>query len=963
MSTNRNSAVLVACPRRTPVPVLGCLMAALAILAILATPALAGEPGFYSAGKFHPIVVSETEFAVEFNTATDRQAFDRQMRTSQVGVLEDVPWGSSSGRIAILRMPEGTASRMRVREMAGVRSVNRVYHMCAGGPAILSSGDIVVCLNGNLSDAERAAFFEQYRVDVVGEVPGLPCTYVVTPNGEAMDAELDTANALYCDDRTKYAHPDMRLPIDRRQVDIVFGPDPFFNQQWHMFDSTVGIDMFGAWARTVGGNVVIGQLDDACDVEHEDLIFNYGGISQDISINAQNATAANPQQEGDRHGTATMGIMVGSSNNNVGVVGIALGASFTASRGLSDFVTTSQIASAYNFARNANVDVHNNSWGFEAGTPNPDVIANAVETAFREGRDGLGIVVCFAAGSGAGLNEDDPTGVEVSAGEELATLRSVIGVGASNGQGEVASYSNFGQDIDVLAPSNDFPINETFLPWIVTTDNTDGAFVDSGYNDGGFADGRTDLADPNYTKWFGGTSAAAPQVAGLAALILSLEPAYTAVDVRNIIEHTCDKIPNEDVYNGTTNRSLRYGYGKINAGTAVEATFDGFFWPERVANVKVVGNTIFWNKDDDIRVLGLEEFGVPTTSVLVVESAEPIAARPLDTQSYTVGQEVADGVRVVANLDTEQYTFEEPVDTRYFGIYSVTRTRRRGLTYGFGVSVTSDGTVIDSGTLEIDGNGDGDGDGGDGDLPPGSIKPSVTIQVSPLSGTSPLQVAFVGNAQSDIEIPNDGFLWDFGDGVTSKERVTTHLYTVASGTRRFFARLTATDVEGNVGARSVAIDVTAPADGGSSGDGGAGASVSIRISDPSSMASDISAGFAPLPVILTAELSGVKSSLDDLTIFWDLGDGNTANSLSVSHSYQVAGTFPVTVRISTSDIVDPLQATRFLEVLADPTTPTPTPTPTPGPDDGDGAGPPCGVGGVMAFWAMGAFMLLRRTLR
>ena len=140
-------------------------------------------------------------------------------------------------------------------------------------------------------------------------------------------------------------------------------------------------------------------------------------------------------------------------------------------------------------------------------------------------------------------------------------------------------------------------------------------------------------------------------------------------------------------------------------------------------------------------------------------------------------------------------------------------------------------------------------------------------------------------------------------------------------------------------------------------------SVTIRIASPDSPASDISSGFAPLSVLLSAEATGIGESTEILSVFWDLGDGNTATSLIAAHTYQLPGRFPVSVTVVTTASGEPLRATRFIDVLVDPTqTPTPSPSPTAEPDDDtDRRG--CGTGSLLAFWALAMMALLRKIIR
>ncbi len=917
--------------------------------------AIEDQPGFYAGGKFHKLTLSENEWVLKFDQPGQRAALEQRTRASFSGIVQDVPWMGRNDRYAILKSASvNTAKSLRAQPSTDYSSINPVYRLEEADIPMLSTGEIVVRLRDNVSEEARDSMFADYQVVIIKKVDGLRNTYIVKPTGNADgDLAIHTANAMYEDDRTIYSHVDWLCPIDLRA-------SSFRDMQWYLDDpEDLGygnINVKEAFDRTFGEGVIVGQLDDACDVLHEDLVPSYIGISHNVADNSQTETAAQPRYSGERHGTATMGIITAISyfTDNSGVTGVALASDFTASGGLT-IATQSQIASAYTFARAQNVDVHNNSWGFGSGVPIPDVVANAIDAAFNEGRGGLGMVLCFASGNGRGMADSDEAGIEVEAGEDLATLDSVIGVGASTPEDILASYSDYGSEIDVLAPSNSNLATDSDLPKVVTTDNTDSTLgaIEPGYNNAGFTDDDTsDLADPNYTQSFGGTSAAAAMVTGTAALILSLDSDLTAPMVRRTIEHTCDKIdPDNAQYNGITSRSLFYGYGRLNAGAAVEAIHDRTYWPERVADVEVEGNTIYWKQNDDIRTVGNTNFGAlaETVSVLVVQSDSSFSWRPTDGIVYALGQNVTADIEVVANLDTEQYTFDLSGGTKYFGVYSVATGSRVSPVYGFGVSVTSDGDVLDSGALPASSPDD--------NLPSGTTKPSVTIDVSPLSGSSPLTVKFVGNAQSETEIAS--YLWDFGDGQTVSSRSTSHTYVVTSGTRRFFPTFTVTDVDGNFSRRAVAVDVSAEDDDTPSS---TSPTVTISVTDPSNIDSDISSGEAPLSVILTAEVTGLTSvELANLSVTWDLGDGNTATSLSASHTYRIAGRFPISVNITYGESGSKtLSTTRFIDVTGDTSSPSPTPTATANPGTGTTT---CGVGMILPFWGLALMMCWRRLVR
>ncbi len=128
-----------------------------------------------------------------------------------------------------------------------------------------------------------------------------------------------------------------------------------------------------------------------------------------------------------------------------------------------------------------------------------------------------------------------------------AKFDEVIAVGATDANDIRWNYSNFGSALDVVAPSGQYSGYDTVF-W--STDISGSA----GWNPGDISEGD---AAGNYTKWMSGTSAAAPQVAGLAALILSIDPNFTPAEVSSIITSTADD-------KGDVGWDPYYGWGRIN---------------------------------------------------------------------------------------------------------------------------------------------------------------------------------------------------------------------------------------------------------------------------------------------------------------------------------------------------------------------------------------------------------------
>jgi len=659
-----------------------------------------------------------------------------------------------------------------------------------------------------------------------------------------------------------------------------------------------------------------------------------------------------------------MGLVV-ARPNDLGVRGVAPLAQFSPTRGLSEAVTEAQISVAYSLAQRDNVDVHVNSWGFVDNLPHP-IVEAAIQAAADKGRSGSGMVIVFATGN---------DGVRLNVGEDLSTLPFVIGVGASNANDIRSSFSNFGPTINIVAPSNDF----ANLPGMVTTDNEDDAgFAEPGYNDGGFDDfGFPNLDQQGkYTQDFGGTSAACPVVSGVAALILSVNSQLKATQVRLILEHTADPVSPQDAqYNGITSRSEKYGYGRVNASkavaAAVESTTNGNKgWPERATRVAVDTNTntITWSAAD-----------TESSEFLVVESDNPdFSFIPVDGACYFFDAQqnaqsgcqtspitdLPDGVSVLFAGTANKTSFLLPGGRKFFGLYSRNSLGR----YSFGVAIDSDGNVFDPAPDMGGGGGDNGGDTG-GDTGGAGRPPRVTINVTPLTGESPLEVSFQGNALIDSnssvvefccldcngngvedardiengtsadtnldgipdECPNDGIDvdmskltpcqnplspteavrctgWDFEtDGVIdTAETTTTHLYEALSdgdAQQKFRATLTFTDSENRKGSQFVDILVSKSASSdGNNGQMGGDTALTLSITAPNSGNIEIDSGTAPLSVQLKVDASSLPGTFQ--RVFWDLGDGATATSLSVAHTYQNTSDgpiiFPITVTVFTT---------------------------------------------------------------
>ncbi|MGH6781942.1 MAG: S8 family peptidase, partial [Sphingomonadaceae bacterium] len=277
--------------------------------------------------------------------------------------------------------------------------------------------------------------------------------------------------------------------------------DSLVSSQWHLVNTgqnggTPGIDInvTKVWDDYHGTGISVGIYDDGVDYNHADLNDNYDG-SKHIVIGGTTYTAlpTSLTASGDTHGTAVAGI-IAAENNGTGSVGIAYDASIT---GVPILRSTNAADTLLAMAQMGKFDVVNNSWGYSTAfsvnvlsgnsfwTSLADTLASAADT----GRGGLGTIIVKSAGnSRSGGHETNY--------DNFTSDRHVIAVGAVDYKGMVSYYSNPGASLLVSAPSSNLSVG------ITTTDLSGASGKDAG-------DYRTD---------FGGTSAAAPVISGVAAL-------------------------------------------------------------------------------------------------------------------------------------------------------------------------------------------------------------------------------------------------------------------------------------------------------------------------------------------------------------------------------------------------------------------------------------------------------------
>ena len=327
--------------------------------------------------------------------------------------------------------------------------------------------------------------------------------------------------------------------INERTERYVPSDDMYF-QQWHLNNvgqngGATGNDLNAqeAWDVTLGSpDVIIAILDSGVDTDHPDLEANL--VAGYDFVNGD----SDPNPGGSSHGTSCAGT-AGAVEQGTGVVGVCPGCLVMPIRMLGADDETE--ADASDWAVEQGAWMINNSWGPTDGTgtytPISSAMATSVDWAVSQGRDGLGTAIFWAAGNGHPNDTCDQDG--------FVAYPSTIAVGSSSNLGIRSSYSELCDELDLSSPSSGGS-NGTAS---ITTTNIGG-----------------------YSSSFGGTSAASPNAAGVAGLVLSVVPDLGWEALRQLLMDTATKIDpggGEAADYDADGHSLRYGYGRVDAQAAL----------------------------------------------------------------------------------------------------------------------------------------------------------------------------------------------------------------------------------------------------------------------------------------------------------------------------------------------------------------------------------------------------------
>jgi len=840
---------------------------------------------YYSGGMATQLVRSSDEVIIELDGVRDPAEVAIDLAGAGFASLEKIEGIPSRYRYKRLSVDAGDAEALAtIRGIGGIRAVRHTYQVPGIDVSLIHTGKVVVKFEQGTPSWKVDSIAAEHGAVVDRPILGLPQVYVLRMLDESVKDAVETAATLYGHDQTVYCHPSffMKDLMGYHQVEI---EDPLYPFQWHLNNTgqldrgliDADIDAPEAWEITQGSGAVIGVIDSAMHWEHEDLVQNYltgfDYFDQDSDPTPGIAVAI------EGHGTAVTGIIC-ASGNDVGVRGVAPEAQWIGCRFSAFFVPDDQQAEAFLFCERSGAMAVNNSWGPVTGwlptiPPGsiflPDIVSDAITEIATNGRSGKGVLVLFSSGNGA---------IRLSFDNMYAALPHVMAIGATLRNDLLTCYSSYGPEQSVVAPGGGVDSTRSrfgmegegpcFIADIATTDIDESmGLIDQtifigdtifGLNPATTFVGGFEVPDPEvidfpdtaYTYHMNGTSSSCPVTTGVAALVYSINNNLFAREVRNIIEHTADKIdvPNEH-FDAVTGHNDRYGHGRVNAHSAVLAAQAAESWPSPIENIQSISSQdvviMSWD-NPDWNVDGIEDEDV--AGVLVVRGfLGQLDWAPVDGVEYTVGQQVAPGVIVVANDLVDSLTQTGLTEGEYEYALFV-RNASNYYSWGRRTNIATTDTV--------------------------SI-PLASIQASPKAGSVPLAVHFAGGGIDDTELVS--FVWTFGDGTTGTGAAVDHTYTTSG---EYTARLTVTNASGQSATASVRIMVS------SSGN----VAPSVRISpNPSS-------GNAPLVVLFEGIADDPDGDNNALSYKWNFGDGTTSLGQVVEHVYLWPGTYGVTLEVT-----------------------------------------------------------------
>jgi len=425
----------------------------------------------------------------------------------------------------ICALPAGRASALRVEHISRVSpSSGKTSYIEAAG------GSVLVGFRNGVSTSAAAAQLEPAGFSVLGTLGRFNWSVVGLPAGMGVQTGLDLLKNYPA---VEWAEPNRVYRAKKTSN------DPYLPRQYALAQ----VQAFGAWEYETGfsSRVTVAVIDTGIYGSHPELQGKLSGTSMAFTPDFGTPSPNQPPTAACGHATNVAGVAAAATDNSIGVAGMSWGARLISFKVFDDSdcfsdcsdamgqnsCSTSEVAIAA--AVNEAIPLHNTpalgkiviniSLGSSGGCSNPLKLAVAAAT-------GAGLMVVAAVGNEAASVADSP-----------ANCPGVIAAGATDPQDNLASFSN-----------SDFLMAVSGL----TAPGVDLFTTALG---GGYAS-------------VSGTSFSSPMTAGLAALLWSAKPSYTAAQIFDLMKNSADDL-------GPPGPDPSFGWGRINALKAMRLAVTG----------------------------------------------------------------------------------------------------------------------------------------------------------------------------------------------------------------------------------------------------------------------------------------------------------------------------------------------------------------------------------------------------
>jgi hypothetical protein len=596
----------------------------------------------------------------------------------------------------VLKFKSGVDRKGQIKELESDTSVAFVYHgLWAGTTPVIPTGEILLKLKPGLKLTEVLA-----SLDLTGKAKvvktGLRNTDLgdlPVPAGEQVmirlkvdkDSVFDISNRIYDAEVAEFAHPNFYIPNYVQHTDVktptkdpleileraVIKPSgkptdllsarmfrralPLPNDTYYYPFQTPYMTVLGnmdstwLWRDLVTLRPIV-IMDDGVNPLHPDL--NYaGGYTPGgpaLHFGYTSSTA-------DWHGHAVSGIAAAIRNNNEGAAGVASGAPIISVNVFYGVPTVADLADAWVYTRYTGAPVVNCSFKYrtENFTGEFAAIRSAIDSARIKGAYGKGMNIVVSAGNDGINTLPFP-----------ANHPNVLSVSAISPSYFRLIYANSGVGLSMVAISD--------YTGMFSCDQAGAAGDDSG----------------DYTYNFNGTSAAAPQVSGLVAILRSIDTTMTESETRTLITSNL-------VDMGAPGYDTIYGYGRIHMYKSIAALCD------RMASIKPVSGAGTMYKDYTFDFPDPYAAGGNNWTITWSFSNTAIATiQHITTNDKTIRLRKVTGATGTGTLTAT---------LRYMSGRTITKTRSVTVT-AFGISMVAyPNPAVNSLTIELEGEQESDG--------------------------------------------------------------------------------------------------------------------------------------------------------------------------------------------------------------------------------------------------------------